>query len=104
ESTPIFGMGGKQCSDYQVGGMIMPGRSGSANSYKYGFGGMEKDDEIKGEGNSLDFSARTYDPRIGRWLSVDPKSAKYPSFAAVVMLHFYLLPSASCSSTPSFAA
>lgn len=65
-------------SDYYPGGMIMPGRSGSANSYKYGFNGMEKDDEIKGSANSHDFGARMYDPRIVRWLSRDPKEAKYP--------------------------
>ena len=35
--------------------------------------GMEKDDEIKGAGNSYDFGARILDPRLGRWLSVDPK-------------------------------
>jgi RHS repeat-associated protein len=50
----------------------MPGRTFNSSEYRYGFGGHEKDDEIKGEGNSLDFGARIYDPRLGRWLSVDP--------------------------------
>tara|TARA_R110002050_G_scaffold77643_1_gene165737 strand:- start:624 stop:1424 length:801 start_codon:yes stop_codon:yes gene_type:complete len=33
---------------------------------------MEKDDNVKGSGNSLDFGARIYDPRLGRFLSTDP--------------------------------
>src|SRR5690606_37327678 len=44
------------------------------NAYRYGFNGMEKDDEVKGKGNHVDFGARGYDPRLGRWLSVDPKT------------------------------
>lgn len=57
--------------DYHPFGMLMPGRDASASQYRYGFNSMEKDDEIKGEGNSYDFGARIYDPRIGRWLSMD---------------------------------
>src|SRR5690554_1404140 len=73
--------GSKFCIDYYAGGMVMPGRSGNANSYKYGFNGMLKDDEIKGEGNSYDFGARMYDPRVMRWLSLDPAARDYPSMS-----------------------
>ena len=58
--------------------MLVPNRYGSSNSYRYGFQGQEKDDEIKGEGNSYDFGARMLDPRVGRWFSVDPLAEKMP--------------------------
>ncbi len=48
------------------------------NGYRFAFNGMEKDDEVKGVGNSLDFGARIYDSRLGRWLSRDPFAEKYP--------------------------
>jgi hypothetical protein len=35
-------------SDYYPFGMQMVGRNGSTNSYRYGFNGMEKDDEVRG--------------------------------------------------------
>ena|GEM_PF-3091135 len=41
------------------------------DKYRFGFNGMEKDNELKGVGNSLDFGARMYDSRLGRWLSLD---------------------------------
>src|SRR5690606_17369824 len=56
----------------------MPGRSFNSGDYRYGFNGMEKDDEVKGSANSLDFGARIYDPRLGRWLSGDPLAIKFP--------------------------
>lgn len=51
----------------------MVSRQFSAGSaYRYGFNGKENDNELKGIGNSLDFGARIYDPRIGNWFSTDP--------------------------------
>ncbi len=40
--------------------------------YRYGFNGKENDNEVKGEGNQQDYGMRIYDPRVGRFLSVDP--------------------------------
>jgi RHS repeat-associated protein len=60
--------------------MQMPGRNGGED-YRYAFNGMEKDDEVKGSGNSYDFGARMLDTRLGRWLSTDPKAAIYPELS-----------------------
>lgn len=56
----------------------MPNRHGSSNAYRYGFQGQEKDDELKGEGNSLNYTFRMHDPRVGRFFSRDPLEGKYP--------------------------
>jgi RHS repeat-associated protein len=63
-------------------GMLMPNRSENSGQYRYGFNGMEKDDETKGQGNSYDFGSRIYDPRVGRWLSLDPLIKRYPDVSA----------------------
>jgi RHS repeat-associated protein len=41
------------------------------DSYRFGFNGQMKDNEIAGIGNSLDFGARMYNPRLGIWNSPD---------------------------------
>ncbi len=67
-------------NDYYPGGMLMPGRSvAAAGGYRFGFNGKENDNEIKGLGNQIAFEARIYDPRIGRFLSVDPVIKSYES-------------------------
>ena len=62
--------------------MIQPGRKYSAgDAYRYGFNGKENDNEVKGESNQQDYGMRIYDPRLGRFLSVDPLVASYPSWS-----------------------
>ncbi|ARN71478.1 hypothetical protein BST91_07425 [Nonlabens tegetincola] len=66
--------------------MLLPNRHGSVDSdrYRYSFQGQERDDEVKGEGNSYDFGARMYDPRLMRWFAPDPLEAKYPMLSPYV--------------------
>lgn len=46
-------------------------------AYRFSFNGQEKDDEIKGSGNSFNFSHRIHDPRLGRFLSIDPLTRSF---------------------------
>jgi RHS repeat-associated protein len=60
-------------------GMLMPERKyDNGSQYRYRFNGKEKSDEVYGEGNVYDYGFRIYNPRLGKFLSVDPLSAKYP--------------------------
>jgi RHS repeat-associated protein len=61
--------------------MQMPGRVFGSGSYRYGFNGKENDNEVNGAGNQQDYGMRIYDPRLGRFLSVDPISQLYPWFS-----------------------
>jgi RHS repeat-associated protein len=58
--------------------MLLPNRHEDASEYRYGFNGMEKDDEVSGEGNQYTTEFRQYEPRIGRWTSLDPLMKYYP--------------------------
>ncbi len=70
-------------NDYYPFGMQMPGRkyTSVSSGYRYGFNGKENDNEVKGEGNQQDYGMRIYDPRLGKFLSVDPISELYPWFS-----------------------
>jgi RHS repeat-associated protein len=69
--------------DYTSFGMTIPEKSWTASGtgYRWGFNNMEKDDELKGTGNSYDFGARIYDPRIGRWLAMDPLARVFSAWS-----------------------
>jgi RHS repeat-associated protein len=52
------------------------------NPYRYGFNGKEQNVEIyASEGTSYDFGERMYDARLGKFLSIDPLTKKYPYFS-----------------------
>ncbi|MBI1222589.1 MAG: hypothetical protein GC180_08305 [Bacteroidetes bacterium] len=50
----------------------------NSKDYRYGFNGMEKDNERSGVGNTVSFKFRIHDTRLGRFLSVDPIAREYP--------------------------
>jgi RHS repeat-associated protein len=64
-------------TDYYPFGMVA--RSAvSPQVYRYGFNGQEHEDDINSGGGDYDFGARIFDPRIARWLAIDPLVKKYP--------------------------
>jgi RHS repeat-associated protein len=63
---------------YSPFGVVLEGRSWNAERvYRYGFNAQEKDDEIRGNGNSIEFKFRGHDPRLGRFFVVDPLASDY---------------------------
>lgn len=65
--------------DYYPFGMLSRVEVPSSGAYKFGFNGKENDNDVKGGvGNQQDYGMRIYDPRIGKFLSVDPLTKDYP--------------------------
>jgi hypothetical protein len=67
-------------------GMQMPGRSFSSGSYRYGFQGQEKDDEVKGEGNSINSEGKTV---------IDTYSTMKQAFLSVVFKGLFFISNSS---------
>ncbi len=57
--------------------MLVQERVYTAEEYRFGFQGQEKDDEVKGGGSTLSFKCRIYDSRTGKFLSVDPLASSF---------------------------
>jgi hypothetical protein len=56
----------------------MLGRDFRGGKYRFGFQNQEKDSEIKGEANSINYKFRMHDTRIGRFFSIDPITKDFP--------------------------
>jgi RHS repeat-associated protein len=56
----------------------MLGRNYNTEKYRYSFQNQEHDDEIKGRGNSINYTFRMHDPRLGRFFAVDPLAGEFP--------------------------
>lgn len=69
-------------TDYYAFGSEMSGRTysggGEEGAYRYGFNGKEKDTENTWGDTSYDYGFRIYNPRYGKFLSVDPLTQSYP--------------------------
>jgi len=82
---PLLGLGVQYQAEvvsaqgYESFGSLLPGRNYNSGSSRYLFQGQEHDDEINGAvGTSYAFEYRMHDPRVGRFLSIDPLAAEYP--------------------------
>ena len=84
KSSPCVGI--RTCSDYSPFGVELDGRTVSGG-YRFGFNSIEKDDELKGTGNNYNFINRVYDPRIGRFLSLDAHARNYPDKSSYVFVN-----------------
>jgi RHS repeat-associated protein len=78
--NPCVGI--RSTSDYSGFGVQLDGRTSENEGYRYGFQGQEGDDEIKGEGSSVNYKYRMHDPRVGRFFAVDPLTSEYPHNSA----------------------
>ena len=71
-----------QSTDYSPFGVQLSGRnlklSGNNVPYVYFYQGSEMDKEVKGDGNSYTTTFRQLDPRLGRWMSLDPLMYVFP--------------------------
>ena len=61
------------------------------SGYRYSFQGQESDDEVKGEGNSINFLYRMYDCRIGRFFAKDPLNFSYPHISPYAFSENWLI-------------
>jgi RHS repeat-associated protein len=77
----------RMAQEYFAFGAPIPKRNYFLNDkqYRYGFNGKENDNEVKLDwsgnpiaGSQQDYGMRIYDPRLGRFLSVDPLTRSYP--------------------------
>ena len=62
----------RNTADYSPFGVQLDGRTVSGDFYRRGFNGMEKDDEVKGGGNSYTAEFWQYDSRAARRWNLDP--------------------------------
>lgn len=67
-------------SDYYAFGMEMEERRSGLN-FRFGFNGLEKDDEVKGVSKELNYISRSYDPRLCRFKSVDLLANTFPFYS-----------------------
>ena len=87
-------------TDYYPGGMAMPNRN-VVGDYRYNYQGQELDKET----GKVAFEARLYDPRINRWLTVDPAHEFFSPYMAMGNNWINTIdPDGRCTDCPNNAA
>jgi RHS repeat-associated protein len=73
KSSSHFGAFSNKCTK----GKKLPLKSDTI-TYLFDFYGKENDNEVQGVGNIYDYGFRIYNPRLGKFLSIDPLTKSYP--------------------------
>ena len=90
-------------NDYYPFGMLMPNRHGNSGDYCYGFQGQELDNEVKGEGNSVNYTYfRMHDPKVGRCFAVDPLYKVILGIALMLLVRIGLIDAAELEGLEAF--
>jgi RHS repeat-associated protein len=97
-------------NDYYPFGMQFSGgyRRFTTNSYRFGYNGKPTDNDWNGDGAMYDYGFRIYDPRICKFLSVDPLAPDYPEltsyqFASNSPIEFIDIDGLECGVSPGAA-
>ncbi|MES2380000.1 MAG: RHS repeat-associated core domain-containing protein [Bacteroidota bacterium] len=77
ETNIIFHEAGNPSGSVQLASFTLE-EVDAENGYRFGFNGMEKTDEMYGDGSEYSTEFRQYDARLGRWMSIDPMSSYFP--------------------------
>ncbi|MCI5054513.1 MAG: hypothetical protein MRY83_00245, partial [Flavobacteriales bacterium] len=67
--------------DYSPFGAVLDERNFVKGPHRFSFQAQEKDDEIYGADNAINYKYRIHDPRLGRFQSIDPLHNKYPALS-----------------------
>ena len=70
----------RSASDYYPFGLEIPNENNLKADYRYGFNGKENDKDWGGD-LIQDYGFRLYNPRYGKFLSVDPLTSNYPRYS-----------------------
>lgn len=68
---------GKRSSLISIVNIGFPFFGGCTGVYRFSFNGQERDDEVDGAANCIAYEERIYDPRLGRFNSIDPRTSEY---------------------------
>jgi RHS repeat-associated protein len=72
--SDYYGAAIRSALDYYAFGMSISARTYNSSDYRYGFNGKENDNETGWQ----DYGMRMYNPKLNRFFTVDPITAKYP--------------------------
>jgi RHS repeat-associated protein len=70
--------------NYYPFGQLIDNKTWEKSTGRFGFQSQERDDEVLGKGNSVNYQARGYTPQTGDFTDIDPLASKFPGMSPYV--------------------